>query len=110
MALVARAFRMQNACEPRPGRSEHQMSEFLERVSRALCQNAGHDPDATHQVNSIDQENWTFFVHAARAALEAMREPTQAMIDAARNDVLLADALGVWRTMINTALSESPPA
>jgi hypothetical protein len=84
------------------------MPEFLERVSRALCQSAGHDPRGKQQVNSGEEENWTFFVDAARAALVAMREPTQTMVEAALDDVLVADASGVWRTMIATALSAPP--
>jgi hypothetical protein len=81
------------------------MSGFIEQVARALCQSAGHDPRGKQQVSSGEAENWTFFVQAARAAVEAMREPSQAMIEAAREDILVADASGVWRTMINTALS-----
>lgn len=45
--------------------------------------------------------------HAAliiTAALEAMRDPTEAMIDAAWADALAEDALGVWRSMIDAAL------
>jgi hypothetical protein len=86
------------------------MSDFIERVSRALCQSAGHDPRGKQQVGSGERENWTFFVQAARAAVGAMREPTQTMIEAARDDILVADASSVWRTMINTALSATPHA
>jgi hypothetical protein len=85
------------------------MSDFIERVSRALCESAGHDPRGKQRVSSGDEENWTFFVHAALAALQAMREPTPTMIEAAREDILVADASAVWRTMITTALSGSPP-
>lgn len=45
--------------------------------------------------------------HAAliiTAALEAMRNPTKAMIEAAWADALAEDAIGVWRSMINAAL------
>jgi hypothetical protein len=86
------------------------MSDLIERVSRALCQSAGHDPGGKQQVSSGEEENWTFFVQAARAAVEAMRDPTETMIEAARDDVLIADASGVWRTMINVALSATPHA
>jgi hypothetical protein len=86
------------------------MSDFIERVSRALCQSAGHDPDGRQKISSGEEENWTFFVQGARAALQAMQEPTQAMIDAARDDILLADASEVWRRMIATALASKAPA
>jgi hypothetical protein len=86
------------------------MMEFLERVARGLCQSAGHDPDGKHHVSDGEKENWTFFIQAACAALEAMREPSQAMVDAALHDILAADASGVWKTMINAALSATPQA
>jgi hypothetical protein len=81
------------------------LSEFVERLSRALCQNAGYDPDGTQGAHLVEETNWTFFTQMACAALEAMREPTQAMIEAARDEILVANASGVWRTMINAALS-----
>jgi hypothetical protein len=86
------------------------MAEFLERVSRALCQNAGHDPGGKQRLNSGEEENWTFFVDAARAAIEAMREPTHTMVEAALEDILVADASAVWRTMITAALSPTSHA
>jgi hypothetical protein len=43
----------------------------------------------------------------ACAAIEAMREPSLAMIDAAREEVLVADTSGVWRKMIDAALSSA---
>ncbi len=42
----------------------------------------------------------------ARAAIEAMREPTEAMVDAGWADATAEDAIGVWRAMIDEALKE----
>lgn len=41
----------------------------------------------------------------ARAAIEAMREPTPEMIESAWAEALGEDAAGVWRDMIEAALS-----
>lgn len=46
----------------------------------------------------------------ARAAIEAMREPTAAMIKAAAEYALAEDAAGVWIAMIDAALKEKTPA
>ncbi|MBV9065110.1 MAG: hypothetical protein JO004_05010 [Methylobacteriaceae bacterium] len=82
------------------------MSDFVERVSRALCQSAGHDPDGGQRAGAVEEANSTFFTQMARAAVEAMRDPTEAMIEAARDEILVADAPGAWRKMIEVALSE----
>lgn len=48
------------------------MSEMIERVARAIC-------DASHDNPDPD---WRAYEHLARAAIEAMREPTEAMSSA----------------------------
>ena len=81
------------------------MSEMIERVARAMCQSDGDDPE----------RYWRDYEVNARAAIEAMREPTEAMIAAGHlNDPLgcdVADAAAVypavWEGMINAALSEA---
>jgi hypothetical protein len=83
------------------------LNEFIERVSRALCRNSGHDPDETQRVDLVEETNWRFFTQMACAAIEAMREPSLTMIDAAREEVLVADTSGVWRKMIDAALSSA---
>jgi hypothetical protein len=46
----------------------------------------------------------------ARAAIEAMREPTEAMVDAARAEMLMdpVRSANVFHVMIDAALNEKP--
>jgi len=45
---------------------------MVERVAREICKNAGH----------VTDRHWQHYTNAARAAIEAMREPTERMIAA----------------------------
>jgi hypothetical protein len=82
------------------------MSEMVERVARALCRSAAlGDPGQAY----IDA-NWPNYSTAARAAIEAMREPTEAMIGAGRGALPNfcpedSDALVCWQDMIDAALA-----
>lgn len=73
------------------------MSEMIERVARALAKLA-------------DNDNWNEFVPDARAAIEAMREPTDAMMAAVDCAGEKADWLSgrawtaAWQAMIDEAL------
>ena len=53
--------------------------------------------DADHIVDAHDE---------ARAAIEAMREPTRAMSDAGRDNNYMRYADPAWRAMIDAALRE----
>lgn len=55
------------------------MTSMIERVARALC--APFDPDETIFLGGY-QKRWKTRVDEARAAVEAMQEPTDAMVDA----------------------------
>lgn len=77
------------------------MSEMIERVARAICRS-----DADWEGNS-----WKQHVNEARAAIEAMRVPTQEMKEAVRlvgGTQALAYGLAAWPTMIDAALKENP--
>jgi hypothetical protein len=74
------------------------MSEMVERVARAMF---------------IAEQAWrrtpvpgtVLNVVMARAALEAMREPTEGMINAADpHGIIMADFQTAWRDMIDEAL------
>lgn len=98
------------------------MSEMVERVARAICVVAkGPDyPDADYYGKPGDpwRKWWESFVPEARAAIAAMREPTEAMREAALDADLdiywgyMAEGPGkpgdVWRAMIGAALPPSP--
>ena len=62
------------------------MSEMVERVARAICWANNRDPD---WLNPTGTPAWKFCEPDARSAIEAMREPTKAMIfagDSAKED------------------------
>lgn len=76
------------------------MSEMVERVARVLCARNG-EPESCLK----------FYRDDARAAIEAMREPTAAMVDASdigdeefnvTNSAVCT--IEFWRTMIDEAL------
>ena len=70
------------------------MNEMIERVTDAI-RVACHD---------YDPRKGPFHQILARAALEAMREPTEAMLDAAWYKAQSPSAQEAWRVMINEAL------
>lgn len=94
------------------------MNEMVERVARAICTEqpgckiGGRSPDDRNTLRGTPL--WMSFASEARAAIAALREPTEAMIDAAWP--LVADSLGadraasreiataVWIAMIDQAL------
>lgn len=84
------------------------MNEMIERVARAICtareQNGGppweyweYQPGGKHVLNAFRDD--------ARAAIAAMREPTTKMVEDAYYSALAEDAKGVWRDMIDAALT-----
>jgi len=73
-------------------------SEMVERVAKALCKHGG--------------DCWQMHIDDARAAIEAMREPTEAMESAGwdsydRNDGWSGPQY-CWQAMVDAALSPSP--
>lgn len=103
------------------------MSEMIERVARAICR-LGHDeylskdPDyiipAAARTDGKPIATWRLFEGQARAAIEAMREPTRAMIEAVENDTVIQSGLDdcnrhgipfdAWDLMIDAALYTAP--
>lgn len=73
------------------------MSEMVERVATAI-------------EARVSQPGQCSYQDMARATFEAMREPTEAMIEAAWADALAEDAKGVWQEMIDEALKEKATA
>jgi hypothetical protein len=75
------------------------MSEMIEKVARAICEEERMNPDDA-------LGGWVHWAPAARAAIEAMREPTEAIMDAGPPEPYM-DA-HVWGKMIDAALHFSP--
>jgi len=77
---------------------------MVERVARVLCWKNGMNPDLTL---GGDGENflWHEYEDEARAAIEAMREPTQGMIEAGCAECDYDDWVPrIYKAMINEAL------
>ena len=103
------------------------MSEIIERVARALCTADGCSPDAivgiVPEVLSVPPPDiampaWRNYVDKARAAIVAMREPTDDMLEAGAF-YFLSDrdagptldpernlARSTYRAMLETALKD----
>lgn len=85
------------------------MSEMIERVAKALYD------ISLRKMNSAEWEDAGSFTQdtkrrEARAAIEAMREPTRDMIDAAATVDRYAEPGEEWGPMIDTALREKVDA
>lgn len=80
------------------------MSEMVERVARAIQATRG-PRENWDRVTPATRDLW---MADARAAIEAMREPTEAMTDAGwRRIEERDDAAENWRMMIDAALKGS---
>lgn len=75
------------------------MSEMIERVARALAKQDAY-PDLPNE------PAWPGWREVARAAIAAMREPTEAMRIKGRYANEMSDATATWRAMIDAALLE----
>ena len=90
------------------------MTEMIERICRIKA--AKHyakrfgKPETDEHVLANVESNWNIYAADVRDTIEAMREPTQAMVDNGnyRTSVSAAEnTRSTWRAMIDAAL---PPA
>ena len=81
------------------------MSEMIERVARALAESESGKKDF---YDSLDVLTRGAFQRDARAAIEAMREPTKEM-ERAGDDMMRSAAFShsVWLTMVDEALAKA---
>lgn len=80
------------------------MSEMIERVARAICRSGICGP--REHLDEQENLNWRKFELEARAAIEAMREPTPDMLYAGAQTYQGITFSGVpsWTAMIDAAL------
>ena len=80
-------------------------NEMVERVARAICREDASVVPSLGDMHLHVNNCWRYFVRQARAAIEAMREPTEALQAAGahrrENRKPVAD---IWRAMIDEAL------
>lgn len=72
----------------------------LERAARALCSLAGNPENATMDGKPL----WMDYLPEARAVIEAIREPSEAMIDAGSTHDSADGCYPVYRAMIDQLL------
>lgn len=80
---------------------------MLERVARAICSTYGDSEDA------CGKPAWTLWVEEARAAIESMREPSEAQYEALSATGMMWREMNsrfVWQTYIDATLSSASPA
>ena len=85
------------------------MSDMVERVARALCLSRKNVPNECYREGFKEEfvnKNWHLFVDDARAAINAMYEPTPNMVEEAACLDGQSTAVAVWHAMIETALKE----
>lgn len=96
----------------------------LERAARALCRSRGIDPDSNYQPQSggatlevaLPQPAWRQWERNARAAIEAIREPSEEMAHHGQGAILerwihaegpdVDSAKASWQAMIDQLLAE----
>lgn len=90
------------------------MSEMVERVARALCEAIGFPADGNVLDGDQIKIGWHTQIPKARAAIEALRLPTDAMVGAGHAEIKpdnlpadAGDARQCWRAMIDAALRDS---
>lgn len=91
------------------------MNEMIERVARAICAGCGDNPDSVgeppsdvYPVAGHAFPRWFAYRAAARAAIEAMRVPDEAMDNAGARLTGISPGMAdtAWRAMIDAALTE----
>jgi hypothetical protein len=71
------------------------MTDMVERVARAI-----------YAAECWDTATPGFYQHAARAAIAAMREPTDEMVDAAWEPSVPPGNVAIWQAMIDAAMGD----
>lgn len=84
------------------------MIDMVERVARAIARASNDDPDGlTGSLLNEDERYWQHYVKQARAAIEAMREPTKDMRSAAAYYLgQTIDISELYSAMIDAALGK----
>ena len=104
---MRRLWRELNPIDCHPIQTESDVSEMVERVARALHASQGRPPAVKWGINL---QSWDAllpmerdaFTNAALTAIEAMREPTEIMIEAGHVEVACVQT---YRAMIDAALA-----
>jgi hypothetical protein len=81
--------------------------DMIEKVASALAVYGGYDIPALKANRYHDPEGtWEYHTGLARAAIEAMREPTEAMLDVRPFGLSVTNARETWGAMMSAALGK----
>lgn len=81
----------------------------IEKVARAICAKDGRGaPDSPGETYGFPR--WRQYEPHARAALEAVREPSDAMLEAAAHEEDKKECAAIYRAMIGAALGDDKRA
>lgn len=91
-------------------RRESGVSEMIERVTKAIVR-ARHPGLEESEIDNEDSHYWWgLSVDEARAAIEAMREPTEVMVVAAdafdQGNAGIEECKDIYRAMVDAALAK----
>jgi hypothetical protein len=82
--------------------TDSMVTRVAKAIRRANLKTVGFVPTDRYSLEDEIANSWDLFTPEARAALEAMRKPTTAMVKAASP----VSIIGRWDAMINAALQE----
>jgi hypothetical protein len=82
------------------------MSEMVERVAKAIADAAGSDFDRLPATHGPGHGLRNMYLRMARAAIEAMKGPTEEMCVAGSQPEDLGDIAGRYDAMISAALTD----
>ncbi|MES3042652.1 hypothetical protein [Sphingomonas faeni] len=82
------------------------MTTMIEKMARAICIAAGAKPDDSKSGMDPWSKVWTSYIPHARAALTAMLEPSEAMVDVGNQCLNDGSSSSVFDAMIQAALDE----
>ena len=81
--------------------------DMVERVARAMWERC-HDESWDESYHSPITRQ--IYIDDARAAIEAMREPSEKMLAAVRDEYTTYETKVIWQAAIDAALSAAAPA
>lgn len=83
-------------------------ASMVERVARAMADRSKARVAGLHLLNAIPMDGEEDFMKMARAAIEAMREPTEAMVKAGSSMYCNEyEAPDIWEDMIDAAITSA---
>lgn len=81
-------------------------NDMVERVAKAIAAADLDEGDGMYDYYALTEDIVDLYTTLARAAIKAMRDPTEAMYEEAEDAIGYNVACDIWWVMIDTALKE----